>query len=298
MNHKKIIAIYGPTASGKSSLALDLCDRFNAIIINADSVQMLKGLPTLTAFPGVQDLENHPHFLYGVLEPNQQPNAMLWYENVLKIIQNHENKKIILVGGTGLYLKTLFNGIADIPPISESILIEVENIKEHLGDDFYNYVIDKDPLIHEFYHANDHKRLGRALAVFLECGTSIVEKFKNPSLGGMDEDCYKIYLKPERSILHERIAQRFNIMIKSGAIEEVQSLLKKDKNAFHYPVFHAVGAKEIVSYLEKKMSYEEMVQRSIEKTRQYAKRQYTWFNNQFEHDLVLDGQTKSCYSFF
>jgi tRNA dimethylallyltransferase len=298
MNQKKIITIYGPTASGKSSLALDLCDRFDAVIVNADSVQLLKGLPILTAFPLACDMEKHKHFLYGVLEPNQQPNAMLWYKNVVDIIKNHPTKKIILVGGTGLYLKTLFNGMAEIPSISSEVLREVEVIQKSLGDGFYDYVIGKDPLIEDFYHANDHKRLARALAVFLECGSSIVEKFENPALGGMGADCYKIYLRPERPLLHARIAERLNRMIQNGAIEQVHALLEKDINAHRYPVFHAVGAKEIALYLEKKLSYDQMIQRSIEKTRQYAKRQYTWFNNQFEHDLVIDDFAKSCYSFF
>lgn len=298
MKHKKIIVIYGPTASGKSALALDLCNHFDAIIINADSVQMLKGLPILTAYPSDQDLRKCQHFLYGILDPFEQPNAMLWYNHVLQIIQNYPNKKVILVGGTGLYLKNLLSGMADIPSISDGVLKEVESIQTHLGHDFYNYVVGKDPLIQGFYHKNDHKRLARALAVFLECGLSIVEKFKNPVHLGMEKDCFKIYLKPQRPFLHDCIAKRFNIMIQNGALEEVKFLLQKDENAHLYPVFHALGAKEIALYLDKKLSYDDMVQRSIEKSRQYAKRQYTWFNNQFNHDLVVEDPTKSCYSFF
>ena len=288
---KKFITVYGPTASGKSSYALSLAKQLDGIIINADSVQLFKDLPLLTAMPSSQEQQEIPHFLYGFLEPNQQPNVIFWYDKVQKIINEHNNKKIIIVGGTGLYFKVFFEGISNIPKTEKAINTRVSELKNKYQEAFYQFVLEKDPLIKDVYHPNDYKRLERALCVFLQTGKSIISFFKSGKEGGFENDCYKIYLNPERSILRENIEKRFHEMLKNKVIEQVKYffyLYGTKNNFFNYPVLNALGAKEIISFINAEFSYDEMVTLSIQKSHQYAKRQSTWFNNQFIHDVILE----------
>lgn len=214
---------------------------------------------------------------------------MDWVLKVKELLDGFsKTQKIILVGGTGFYLHTFLNGLSPIPFVSDETKERVTSLLKDLKDDFYNVVTKQDPSIKGIYHPNDTKRLSRAYAVFLETGRSITHFLNiNPTFSFADS-CYKIYLKPNRERLHKNIELRFYEMIKNGALEEVRDFINVQKKLDNLPVLNAVGAKQIIHYLEGKLSYDEMIIQCIQKTRQYAKRQYTWFNRQIKSDYLFE----------
>lgn len=276
---KRIIVIYGPTASGKSSYALHLAKSYNGVIINADSLQLFHDLSILTAVPTLEQQCGIEHKLYGILSPLDQPNAMMWRNLAIKEINSAWDRAQtpIVVGGTGLYLVALLKGLSPIPDVSLDIKMNVEKLQEM--DDFYQYVIDIDPCIKDLYHPNDHKRLARALSVFMQTQKSITQYFKMPMIDPYDQYAYKIYVAPKREILYKNINDRFLHMIQNGAIDQVQAILKQGI-PLSAPLFNTLGAKEIVDYLKGNLTFKDMIEKACQKSRQYAKRQYTWFNAQ------------------
>ena len=293
---KPFIVVSGPTASGKSALGVDIAQKINGAVVNADSLQLFKDLPLLTAQPQTPEMLGVQHYLYGLLEAHIQPTAGIWLDAALLSLNKiwQEGKTPVLVGGTGLYIMALLKGLSQIPPISAQTKARV-NALYNRHDDFYAQVIAYDPLIKDFYHPNDHKRLIRALEVFLETNKSVVLHFKEQQENGLDRYAYKIYLKPDRDTLYDRIHKRFNIMINNGAIEQVEAFLKNNHNAKQSPVFNALGAREIAQYIEGIISYDSMTELAIQKTRNYAKRQYTWFNNQIKHHDIIESIGKLNY---
>ncbi|MDP2192958.1 MAG: tRNA (adenosine(37)-N6)-dimethylallyltransferase MiaA [Alphaproteobacteria bacterium] len=288
MTKHDVIVLFGPTASGKSALALKLAKEHNGAIINADSIQLFDDLSILTARPLPQDTENIPHHLYGILKPDHQPNAGWWLSKVEACIQScwDQGQMPILVGGTGLYLTTFLKGIADIPSISSDIMNKVDNLYSQ-SNDFYQDVIKHDPNLEGAYHPNDHKRLKRALCVFMQTQHSILDFYAAQKPSHWAQKARTIYLKPQRELLYINIENRLEDMLKRGAIEQVSQFMQSHNAPLTLPVFQAIGAREIYDYLKGDLDYDHMKRRIIEKTRQYAKRQYTWFNNQMQPDSTL-----------
>lgn len=286
---KPFIVVSGPTASGKSAIGVEIAQKINGAVINADSLQLFKDLSLLTAQPQTADMFGVQHYLYGILEAHTQPTAGIWLDVALLHLNKiwQEGKTPILVGGTGLYIMALLKGLSKIPPISENTKQKVHALYT-CHEDFYAHVIARDPLIKNFYHPNDHKRLIRALEVFLETDQSIVLHFKTQEENMLNQYAYKIYVKPDRDTLYDRIHKRFHIMINNGAIEQVEAFLKNNQHAKQSPVFNALGAQEISQYIEGTISFDSMTELAIQKTRNYAKRQYTWFNNQIEHHDTIE----------
>lgn len=293
---KPFIVVSGPTASGKSALGVEIAEKTKGAVVNADSLQLFKDLPLLTAQPQAAEMFGIQHYLYGILEAHMQPTAGTWLDAALLSLNKiwQEGKTPVLVGGTGLYIMALLKGLSKIPAISANTKDQVHAVYNS-HDDFYAQVITYDPLIKNCYHPNDHKRLIRALEVFLETNKSIVLHFKEQQKNLFDQYAYKVYLKPDRDVLYDRIHKRFNIMINNGAIDEVEAFLKHNQNAKQSPVFNALGAHEIAQYIEGISSFDSMTERAIQKTRNYAKRQYTWFNNQIEHYDIIDDASKLNY---
>lgn len=284
MIFKPFVVVSGPTASGKSALGVDIAKQINGAVVNADSLQLFKDLPLLTAQPQTAEMFGIQHHLYGYLEATTQPKAGIWLNTILSVLNKiwQEGRIPVVVGGTGLYIMALLKGLSQIPPISDYVKNKVQSIYDR-HDDFYADVIGYDPLIKNLYHPNDHKRLRRALEIFLETKKSIMHHFQDQQENGLNKYAYKVYLKPDREILYDRIHRRFDIMLNSGAIEEVDYFLKHHKEGKNLPVFNALGALEIAQYLQGDLSRALMIERAVQKTRNYAKRQYTWFNNQLEH---------------
>ncbi|CAO5675500.1 MAG: tRNA dimethylallyltransferase [Holosporales bacterium] len=273
---KKLFVVYGPTASGKTDYAIYLAKAHNGIVINGDSIQQFEDLPLLTARPLEEEQQGILHYLYGFLAAKDQPNAMDWRTRAVDVIQESwKNKKTpIIVGGTGLYLLSLLKGLSPIPKVPSSINDFV--LTRQQDPDFYDWAMDQDPTLKSMYHQNDVKRIGRAISVFLATGKSITYFYQLPMIDPYEGYAQKIYLNPPRALLHKRIEERFKNMIAKGAIDEVKNIQHFNQNA---PIFNTLGAKEIDAYLKGLLMYDQMIEQSIQKTRQYAKRQYTFFNN-------------------
>ena len=274
----KIILIFGPTASGKSSFAIKLAKKINGEIINADSMQVYKELKILSARPSQKDYKNIKHHLYGFQSVKKNFSTGDWLKLVYKkILDIKKRKKIpIIVGGTGLYFKALTNGLVSIPNIPIKLRAKIRSLHKKIGSkSFFSKLIKLDPLSKNKISSSDTQRVIRAYEVKLFTNQSIYDWFKNTQSKFENKNFYKIYLDYPRVGLIERINIRVKDMIKKGAISEVKRFIKlkvpKAKTASK-----AIGIEEIRSYLEKKIEIIEVIEKISIKTRQYAKRQSTW----------------------
>jgi tRNA dimethylallyltransferase len=274
-----IYIIGGPTASGKSDYALDLANRIDGEIVNGDSMQVYSHLHVLTARP--TETQDVPHHLYGVLTGNQIGSLGWWYDEACKVIQEIQarGKIPIVVGGTGLYLRALTQGLSPMPSIRDDIRQEARHLAHTLSEeDFYKLVIKEDPNILGMLHQNDTQRLTRALEVIRTTNQSITE-LQGQSQKLLDLSYEYIVLLPPREELYERINKRFIHMIEHGAIKEVENLRASNIDP-ESPILKAVGVPELISYLEGSLSLEEAINLGQQSTRRYAKRQITWFTHQ------------------
>ncbi len=272
------LLIAGPTASGKSSLAIEACKMFNGEIINADSMQIYKYLPILTDQPSKKIQQNHLHHLYGTQhEPCSVANWLSQANIVCDDIQRR-NKRPIFVGGTGLYFKALINGIDHIPDISTPVRSQVRKIQQELSkDEFFILACENDPLILNNLNRNDSQRIARALEVFFETNKSLF-KYQNQKKTPLFTYEY-IQLMPPREWVYDRIKERIDNMFEQDVIGEVLNL-EKVNLADDHPVLRAIGVPQIKKYLTHELPLDEVKKDMAQKSRNYAKRQYTWFNNQ------------------
>jgi tRNA dimethylallyltransferase len=281
-----ITIIGGPTASGKSDYALDLAKKFDGEIINGDSMQLYNHLHILTARP--TDTQNIPHHLYGVLSGNQISSLGWWYEEACKVIQDvlNRGKVPIVVGGTGLYLRALTQGISPVTSIPDTIRQECRYLAQTLSEeDFYALVNKEDPKIIGVLHQNDTQRLTRALEVIRATKQSLVETQGNAAKILDLNYQYKVLLPP-REVLYQRINDRFVWMIEHGAVKEVEDLLAQQIDP-DSPILKAVGVPEITRYLQGQITLDEAIALGQQVTRRYAKRQITWFTNQVPEFEVI-----------
>jgi tRNA dimethylallyltransferase len=274
----KIILIFGPTASGKSSFAIELAKKINGEIINADSMQVYKELKILSARPFQKDYKNIKHHLYGFQSVKKNFSTGDWLKLAnKKILEIKKRKKVpIIVGGTGLYFKALTDGLVSIPNIPIKSRAKIRSLHKKLGSkSFFSKLIKLDPLSKNKISSSDTQRVIRAYEVKLFTNRSIYDWFKNTQSKFENKNFYKIYLDYPRAGLIEKINIRVKDMIKKGAISEVKRFIKlKVPNA--KTASKAIGIEEIRSYLEKKIEIIEVIEKISIKTRQYAKRQSTW----------------------
>ncbi|UWI83018.1 tRNA (adenosine(37)-N6)-dimethylallyltransferase MiaA [Wolbachia endosymbiont of Howardula sp.] len=282
-----IIVITGITASGKSELCNQLIHRYNNLmIINCDSKQIYKDIPIITDQPHVQEKS---YKLYGYVNSQEQYSVGLWLEDAKKEILNalHQSYIPIITGGSGLYVKSLIQGISLIPQINLSTRQEVQKLLKDLSaESFYQLVLNQDPRIQDKIFMNDVVRLARALEVMLDTGKSIFE-WHNHIFPPLSYN-FKVYtILPKRKYIYEKINMRVLTMIENGAIDEVKNLL--DMNLDPYmPVMRAHGVPEIIQFLNKNMSLEQAIEVMQRNIRQYAKRQYTWCINQFPNAQIIE----------
>lgn len=282
--------IGGPTASGKSAFALDLAAKHDGVIINADSMQVYDGLPILTAQPPEEDKTKAPHELYGCLHPDETCSAGRWQEFMAtplieKLLQ--ENKTPIVVGGSGLYLKALMDGLSYIPDIPDDIRNTVVQKYEDMGTEaFYAELMERDPVMAKRFHVNHKARLIRAMEVLEFTGQSLSEIQKQPRIGPPDHWAFNVTLiLPEREKLYQRCNDRFLIMMDGGGWEEIEAFDKdiaEGRISEKSLLAHALGADPLRRYLHGDLSKEEAITKAQNETRRYAKRQVTWFRNQIK----------------
>jgi len=278
----KVILIAGPTASGKSDLAIFLAKKLRGEIINADSMQVYKEVKILSARPiKYQKIKHH---FYGFFSVKKKFSTGDWLKLTEKKIRDIlKRKKIpIVVGGTGLYFKAITDGMAKIPNISQAKRNQIIKEFNKLGPDlFYKKLINLDPKIKNIIKLNDKQRMIRFYEIVKFTNKSILDWQKNTKNNLSDLEFKKIYLNIPRENLLKKIEVRFNKMIKSGALNEVKKF-KKLKLKPSLSANHILGIKEIQMFLDKKISLNEAVNLSIIRTRQYVKRQLTWFRGQMK----------------
>ena len=279
---KTVYVIAGPTATGKSELAISLGNKINGAVINSDSMQVYKNLEILTARPSLSEMKNIDHYLYGFVNGSERYNVERWCNDATEIIKkiSANNLTPILVGGTGLYINTLINGLIDLPPIPEKIKIESEKIFQEFGKEFLiNQIKNIDPDSLKEINQNDTVRLRRIWEVFESTGKKFSEWKLNKNKKFITNYKFKILLfLPDREKNYQFVNTRFVNMIKDGAVEEVKKLLELDLHD-SLPVMRAHGVPEIKKYLANESSLEECISKGQQVTRNYVKRQHTWWNS-------------------
>jgi len=275
---KKIILIAGPTASGKSRLAIKLAKFLNGEIINADSMQIYKEISILTSKPNTQDIKSVKHNLYGFCSVKKKFSTGHWLKLVIKKIEKlwKKNKMPIIVGGTGLYFKALIDGLVEIPNISNKDRGAIRSLHKRIGQkNFFSQLIKIDPIAKEFISSHDSQRSMRAYEVKKFTGKSLFEFVKKTRSKFRKNDFKKVFINFPRELLHKQIEKRVERMFKEGAIDEVIKF-NKMKVKKELSSNKIIGIKEINDYLNKKIALIEAKRLIIQKTRQYAKRQFTW----------------------
>ena len=289
----KIIVISGPTASGKSRLAIDLAKRYNGEIINADSMQVYKEIKFLSARP--LDTKKIKHHLYGCISVKKNFSTGQWLKLAIeKIKQLQQRKKVpIIVGGTGLYFKSLINGMVLIPKISKTIRNKIIIMHSKLGNSkFYQKLISLDPKSKFHIQPSDTQRMIRAYEVFIVTKKSIYDWQGETKPFFPLESFVKIALRPDRNYLHKQIIKRSKTLINSKSILEVKNFLKLQINK-KLPANFIIGVKEIAEYLNKQINKEQLLELIIIRTRQYAKRQFTWQRGQMQDWTHFEEQNYS-----
>ena len=288
------IVIGGPTASGKSGLAVALAKQCNGVIINGDSMQVYDGLPLLTAQPSPEDLATVPHRLYRALSPDSLCTAARWRDMAQAEIDTaHKNGQMpIVVGGTGFYLKTLLRGISPIPDVPADVRANMAARMHDMGNAaFHAELQDKDPVMAARLHPGNTQRLIRAMEVLTHTGKSLAAWQELPPDGPPDYMKFLfVALLPPRALLYQQCNGRFDHMIAAGALEEVADFAKTYAEAVAdaVPLKKALGYPELLSHLQNGTPLADAITEAQKTTRHYAKRQVTWFRHQLVADLVLD----------
>jgi len=286
-----VALIAGPTASGKSALAVQLAEIANGVVINADASQVYADLRVLTARPDASETARAPHRLFGYRDATSACTAAGWSADARReIVEAHASGRLpILVGGTGLYLRTLIFGIAPIPEIDPDIRAAVRAMPV---DRAYAALLAADPASAHL-RPTDTTRIARALEVIRSTGKSI-EYWKQNLTGGISKEISlaAAIILPPRDWLRARCDSRFETMLEQGAIEEVEALRARSLDPA-LPAMRAIGVREIGDWCDGRIDRVTMIERAKAATRQYAKRQYTWFRHQppldwNRHDTQLD----------
>jgi len=271
MKKQKIFVIGGPTASGKSSLAIRLASELSGSVVNGDAIQVYKDLSVLSARPSPEEEKIVPHYLFGYIDAWTNPSMADWLQKVKEVVPSLQNP--IVVGGTGMYLDALMEGVNQIPDVDPKIRQRVRKMDLAEVASMVKDCPFKDP-----------QRMRRALEVQLSTGKPLIYFQKLPKNKILDADFCLIHVLPQREKVYESCAVRFELMKQQGAIEEVTRLKEMKASG---GVLKAIGVPEISAYLDGKISQEEMTQKVVVATRQYAKRQMTWFRHHGQPQFVI-----------
>lgn len=272
--------IAGPTASGKSALAIDLAGRLGGVIVNADASQLYTDLRIVTARPTVADEAAAPHRLYGVLAAEDVASAARWAAMARAEIDAvlAEGRLPLLVGGAGLYLAALLDGLAPVPAIDPAVRARVRAMDPA---ERAEALAAADPAAHARLEPGDSQRRARALEVVLSTGRRLAEWQAAPPAGGIAEthDIRALVVDRPRADLHARAATRFAAMVAGGALDEVAALLDRNLDP-GLPILRTLGVAELAAAIRGDVSLAEAAAAAVAATRQYIKRQQTWFRNQ------------------
>ncbi len=279
----RAVLIAGPTASGKSALALALAGERAGTVINADSMQVYRDLRVLTARPTPAEEAQVPHRLYGHVDGAVNFSVARYLADARRALEEAEHRGLlpIFVGGTGLYFKAMLEGLSDIPPVPDAVRDEVRRAGEGRPTlELHAQLMGRDPAAAARVAPSDRLRILRALEVHAATGRSITE-FQGRKSGALlsEHDTLRVFLAPDRAALRERINARFKTMIAEGALEEARALAERRLDPL-LPVMRAHGVPALMAHLRGEMTLEEAIARGQADTRAYAKRQFTWFRHQ------------------
>jgi len=282
---QKSVIITGPTASGKSDFAHCLAKKINGAIINCDSVQIYSDIENISASPFAtsmdaksEELDGVPYKLFSILPLNEHISVSEYLGLARKAIDEviAMGKTPIFVGGTGYYINVLLNGISQIPEISDKNRKRARDMVEN------DLVKVREILPHDFSYT-DPQRTARALEVFFETSIHLTQWQKNPRVGALIPNAYKILVLPERRVLLERIAKRIPQMVRGGAVNEAKNIIAKGLDETR-----AIGATQLCKMLRGELTEQAAIENWTIKTNQYAKRQRTWFRGQYNADIIID----------
>jgi tRNA dimethylallyltransferase len=318
MNKPKLTIICGPTASGKSRLAMHMAKCHDGLLINADSMQVYSEIPIITASPRSSDKSQIGHYLYNYISVADSFSVAKYLTDVTKALEEISslNKRPIIVGGTGLYISSLINGLCEIPDIDDEVRQRAREEFERLGSaGFYECLITIDPDSLRL-KPSDSQRMIRSYEVLLQTGKPI-SYFQTPSKSILSNyDLSVIMLKPERAFLHKCCNERFIELVENGGLEEAKALLlsglirgphdstesceSRPSGASYMTITaqKALGLTELWNYIHGKITLEESIALAQARTRQYAKRQLTWFNNQIKDKQVIEYASKAEFESF
>ncbi|WP_186397786.1 tRNA (adenosine(37)-N6)-dimethylallyltransferase MiaA [Stappia sp. P2PMeth1] len=279
---KPVTLIAGPTASGKSALALDLAERDGGWIVNADSMQVYADLDVLTARPSPADLARAPHRLYGHVDAAEPWSVARWLEDIAKVLDEARTagRPLIIVGGTGLYFRALAGGLSAVPPIPEEIRTRLRTeAADAPAGALHQRLAEVDPPVAARLEPGDTQRLLRALEVVEATGRSLAhwQRQQGPVLVG--PEAARVVLAPPRPWLHARIADRFRAMVDQGAMEEARRLLARELDP-DLPAMKAIGLRELGRLAPDLAGLDPAIDKATTETRRYAKRQETFFRGQ------------------
>jgi tRNA dimethylallyltransferase len=279
------VLIAGPTASGKSALALALADKLDGTVVNADSMQVYSHLRLITARPSAAEEARAPHRLYGHVDEVENYSVGRWSRDVADVLAEiaREGRVPILVGGTGLYFKALTEGLAAVPPVPGEIRAQVRARLQNDGvAPLYAELIERDPVTAARLMPLDRVRIARALEVILATGRSLSEWHQQGMAPLIDPaKAIKIFLNCERTQLVSRIDARFAAMLEAGALNEVRALAARNLDPL-LPAMKAHGVPWLIRHLNGEITLDEAAGGACMDTRRYAKRQVTWFRGQMK----------------
>jgi tRNA dimethylallyltransferase len=283
MTSSKAVLIAGPTASGKSALALALAQKSGGVVINTDSMQVYRDLRVLTARPPPEEEALAPHHLYGHVDASVNFSAGAWVADAAKMLAEArtQNRLPIFIGGSGLYFKALTRGLSAVPPIPPAIREHVRARLERDGVEALHAELSRrDPLSAERLKVRDRTRIARALEVVEATGRSLTDWHREglPPILPPGEFT-ALFLSPDRDALYARIDARFDVMLKAGALEEVAALAARKLDPL-LPAMKAHGVPALIRHLAGDLTLEEAAAIGRADTRHYAKRQFTWFRHQ------------------
>jgi tRNA dimethylallyltransferase len=285
MDAGKIILLAGPTCSGKSELAVRLAEKFHGAIINADALQLYRDLPILTAQPSIETRARTHHRLYEIADPTEIYSAGRWLQQAKEAIAAAQTESLtpIVTGGTGLYFRCLMHGIAPIPAIPESLRQTLRADYAQQGEAALRQRLAKnDPEALSRIVVGDKLRLLRALEIVLATGKTQTEWQKFTSGGLGSERMQPILIMPPRDALYQACDARFTAMIEKGAMQEAKALLAKDLPP-DAPIKKVIGLRDIGEFLRGEVDWPKALSQAQQATRNYAKRQMTWFRNQWQN---------------
>jgi tRNA dimethylallyltransferase len=292
--HPPAIFLMGPTASGKTALAVQLAQTLNGEIISVDSALVYRGMDIGTAKPTLEERGGIPHYLIDILDPAESFSTGQFRDQALALMADitERGKLPILVGGTMLYFNALNSGLAVLPEADEAVRAKLDQELEQFGKEaLHARLAQVDPEAAARIHPNDPQRIQRALEVYEISGRPMTSFFEEGQAQDISYRKIKLIIAPpDRKILHDIIAQRFRKMLEQGLVEEVEALFKRGDLTEKMPSIRAVGYRQVWSYLSGEYDYDTMVEKGIVATRQLAKRQFTWLRRETDAAGFETGQ--------